>query len=71
MRHSQSLPLTALIDSGADERLIDHNVALQMGIEPLDSPPGSQILQFFHYKTVPVTLLLIIFSFHIIDCPQN
>lgn len=62
---SQSLPLSALIDSGGDESFIDRNVAMQMGIEtePLDSlleakALNSLLLARVDQKTVPVTLLL-------------
>lgn len=38
---------------------------------PSIHPLEARSCNFLHYKTVPVTLLIIIFSFHIIDCPQN
>ncbi len=60
--HSQSLSLSALIDSGADESFLDRNVAMQMEIktEPLDSPLEAKalyglLLARVDQRTAPVT----------------
>ena len=80
---SQSLPLSALIDSGADESFIDRQVAIQMNIDlmPLDCPLQANALNGLPLarvdsKTVPVTVILSgnhheEIQLHIIDCPQT
>lgn len=78
----QSLPLTALIDSGADESLIDGAVCLQLGIEtePLDVPLETKalngmLLATINQKTAPVTVHLSgnhqeVIRFYVIDSPH-
>ena len=61
--HSQSLHLTALIDSGADENFIDRNAAEQLGLEivtlktPLEATAlNSLMLARVDYPSYPPAL---------------
>ena len=79
---SKSVPIPALIDSGADESFLDRQVAMQMNINllPLDCPLQAKALNGLPLarvdsKTVPVTIILSNhredIELHIIDCPQT
>lgn len=79
---TQSLPLTALIDSGADESLIDNAICQRLGImtEPLNVPLKTQalngmLLATINQRTVPVSIHLSgnhqeMISFFVIDSPH-
>lgn len=80
---NQSLPLTALIDSGADESFVDRNIIAQLALDtvPLDSPINAntlngKLLARVSHRTVPILLRVSVnhqemISFHIIDCPHS
>lgn len=80
---NQTLPLLALIDSGADESFLDSSVVAQLAIDtvPLDLPIDASALNGQHLarvtqRTVPVTLRLSgnhqeRISFHVVDCPSS
>lgn len=80
---SQSFPVGALIDSGADESFLDCELAQQMDIEtvPLDYSLQAKALNGYllaqvTHQTVPVLLRTSgnhqeRIKLHIIDCPQN
>ena len=80
---NRSLPLSALVDSGADESFLDRRVARQLGVDliPLDVPMEVSALNGLHldrieHKTAPMSLLLSgnhqeKISFHLIDSPQT
>uniref|UniRef100_A0A3B4BH69 Retrotransposon gag domain-containing protein n=1 Tax=Periophthalmus magnuspinnatus TaxID=409849 RepID=A0A3B4BH69_9GOBI len=79
---SETLPISALVDSGAEEDFIDQRVAEQWGItlEPLERPLtalalNGQLLAKVTHVTEPVTLILSgnhheSCSFHVISSPS-
>lgn len=78
----QFFPLTALLDSGADESLIDSAICQQLGIEtePLDVPLKTRalngmLLATIDHKTAPVSVRLSgnhqeVITFLVIDSPH-
>jgi len=80
--NQQSLPLLALVDSGADENFLDIDIAAQAGIpcEVLDSPLNAnalngQFLAQVTHRTKPVNLILSgnhceFIQFHLISSPH-
>ena len=81
MWRERLFPFMALIDSGADESVIDSRVCQQLGIEtePLDVPLDTKaligmLLARVDQRTVPIPLHLSgnhqeKICFHVIDCP--
>uniref|UniRef100_A0A8D0CUG7 Gypsy retrotransposon integrase-like protein 1 n=1 Tax=Sander lucioperca TaxID=283035 RepID=A0A8D0CUG7_SANLU len=80
---SQNFPVSALVDSGADESFLDRELAKQMVLDtiPMDRPLqakglNGQLLTRITHQTVPVCLRVSgnhqeNIQFHIIDCPQT
>lgn len=83
MLQDQHVTLPVLIDSGADESFIDHDVAIQLGLEtqPLERPLeakalNGQVLAQVSERTLPVNLHLSgnhkeSIVFHIFDCKHS